>query len=397
MNKKEKILVINALTYKESPSYWGVNNVKNYLRELQKKFKEVMITATSEELKNRIFQWIDICDPQLDMFFDFNKTVEQEKGKTCQLFEIPSNLINEINDILSKQKELSYDALNMGTWDNPKLVFSCKKGNKFEMWYAVKATKHASKAINFDKLPDDVQNSLFSLLTSTIPDMYELEKIHLDYNIFSRIINILTIDTSSKKISISTDQPKLMDPDDTEKSTVRPEDRLGPLFDRIFDSLGVSNTTTKKISEKRRVNITSVKQIKVKETDKLLLFPNRFDTNYDAGDLTAANITKFPRLTTKNILPTIEEYYQTNKTFKNFFQTYTNFDAQKNSTLLLTINDVPGIETEAEGFFLFIIIDSFIHVARVICNITTGSLRIFLEKGNGSYEYIASELDRIFS
>ena len=138
MNKKEKILVINALTYKESPSYWGVNNVKNYLRELQKKFKEVMITATSEELKNRIFQWIDICDPQLDMFFDFNKTVEQEKGKTCQLFEIPSNLINEINDILSKQKELSYDALNMGTWDNPKLVFSCKKGNKFEMWYAVK-------------------------------------------------------------------------------------------------------------------------------------------------------------------------------------------------------------------------------------------------------------------
>ena len=36
MNEKEKMLVINALTYKTSPSYWGINNVKNYLRELQK-------------------------------------------------------------------------------------------------------------------------------------------------------------------------------------------------------------------------------------------------------------------------------------------------------------------------------------------------------------------------
>ncbi|MCL2721352.1 MAG: hypothetical protein FWD47_08450 [Treponema sp.] len=397
MNKKEKTLVINALTYKESPSYWGVNNVKNYLRELQNKFNEVLITATSEELRNRIFQWIDKCDPELDVFYNYNKTIEQEKGKTCQLFQIPSNLVNEINNVLSKQEELPYDALNMGTWDKPKLVFSCKKGNQFEMWYAVKATKHASKAFNFDKLPEDIQNSLFSVLADTIPDMYELEKIRFEYNIFNRIINILTIDTLNKKISISTDQPKLTDPDDAEKSNVRPEDRLSPLFDRIFNSLGISNTTTKNISEKRRVNINSVKQIKVKETDKLLLFPNRFDTSFNAGDLTAANITKFPRLTTNNIFPTVEEYYQTNKTFKNFFNTYSNFDAHKNSTLLLTIKDVPGIETEAEGFFLFVVVDSFIHVARILCNITTGSLRIFLEKGNGSYEYIASELDRIFS
>ena len=398
MNKKEKMLVINALTYKDSPSYWGINNVKKYLRELQKKFNEVLITANYEELRNRVFQWIEICDPKLVLFLDYNKTFELEKGKTCQLYQIPSTFVNEINDVLSKQQELSYDAFSMGTWDNPKLVFSSKKGTKFEMWFAVKATKLTSKAFSFDRLSEDVQDSLSSILEKTIPDMYELEKIRFEYNIFNRIINILTIDIISKKISISTDQPKLTDPDDTEKSgAVRPEDRLGPLFDRVFDSLGISNKTIKNISEKRRVNINSVKQIRVKETDNLLLFPNRFDVNYEAGDLTAANVTKFTRLTVRNILPIVDEYYKANKSFKNFFETHSNFDAQKNSPLLLTIKDMPGIETEAEGFFIFIAINSFIHVARVVCNITTGSLRIFLEKGNGSYEYIATELDRIFS
>ena len=263
----------------------------------------------------------------MEKFFNYNKTFELEKGKTCQLFEIPSTLVNEINNVLSTQQELSYDALSMGTWDSPKFVFSCKKGDKFEMWYAVKATKYASKGFSFNKLPKNVQNSLFSLLTNTIPDMYELEKIQLEYNIFDRIINILTIDTNSRKISISTDQPKLTDPDDIEKNTVRPEDRLGPLFDKIFYSLGISNTTIKKISEKPRVNRNSVKQIRVKETKNLLLFPYRFEVKYDAGDLTVANITKFPRLTTKNILHTVEEYYQKNRTFKNFFRTYSNFDA----------------------------------------------------------------------
>ena len=398
MNKKEKILVINALTYKDSPSYWGIINVKNYLRELQKKFKEVLITANSEELRNRIFEWIKICDPELELFLSYNKTFELEKGKTCQLFEIPTTLVNEVNDVVVKQQELPYDALSIGTWDKPKLVYSSKKDNKFELWYAVKATKHASKAFHFDKLPEEVQDSLSSVLSNSIPDMYELEKIQFEYNIFNRIVNILIIDTNSKKISLSTDQPKLIDPDDTEKTgAIRPEDRLGPLFDTIFSSFGISNATIKNIVEKRRVNLNSVKQIKVIETENLLLFPNRFDVAYEAGDLTAANVTRFTRLTVKNILPIVDEYYQKNKTFKNFFQTYSNFNAKKNSPLLLTINDVPGIETEAEGFFLFLVINSFIHIARVLCNISTGSLRIFLEKGNGSYEYIASELDKIFS
>jgi len=71
MTKKQKTLVINALTYTESPSYWGMNNVKNYLRLLQNKFKEVLVSVTPKELRDRIFQWIDKCDPDLNIFFEF--------------------------------------------------------------------------------------------------------------------------------------------------------------------------------------------------------------------------------------------------------------------------------------------------------------------------------------
>jgi len=397
MNKKEKTLVVNALTYTKSPSYWGTNNVKYYLRELKNKFNEVFLTITPTELQNRIFQWIDKCDPKLEIFMRFNQEIELEKAKTCQLFEIPSNIVAEISDKLSKQKEVPYDALGMGTWDNPKLVFSKRKGNLFEMWYAVKASKQATKTFDVDKISDDVRDSLFSMLQDSVPGVYELERIRLDYNIFDRIINITTFNTDQKKVSISTDQPKLTDPDDNERNVTRPEDRLGPIFDRILTSIGVSKENTKKIIERKRVNIDSVKRIKVKETKTLLLFPFRFDTIYNAGDLTAANITRFPKLVTKNVLPIVEEHYKKNNTFTGFFKVHSNLDAQANSTILRTIVNIPDIEDEAEGFFLFIIINSEIHVARVICNITTGSLRIFLEKGNGTYEQVAAELDKLFS
>jgi hypothetical protein len=397
MNKKEKNLVFNALTYTKSPSYWGMNNVRNYLRELKNIFNEVFIIIHPTELQNRIIQWIDKCDPNLDIFMRFNKEIELEKAKTCQLFEIPSNIASEIADILMKQKEVPYDALSMGTWDNPKLVFSKKKGNLFEMWYAVKASKHATKIFDIDNISDEVRNSLFSMLQESVPDVCEIEKIHLDYNIFDRIINITTFNIDQKKVSISTDQPKLTDPDDSEKNKTRPEDRLGPLFDKILTSVGVSKKSTESIIEKKRVNINSVKRIRVKETKTLLLFPFRFDTIYNAGDLTAANVTKFTKLNTKNVLPIINEYYEKHNTFTGFFKAHSNLDAQANSEILRTIINIPNIEDEAEGFFLFIIHNSEIHVARIICNITTGSLRIFLEKGNGTYEQVTAELDRLFS
>ena len=397
MNRKERTLILNSLTYTKSPSYWGIGNVKNYLRELQKEYKEVFITITPIELRDRIFQWIDKCDPKLEKFLQFNKTIELEKGKICQLYEIPLALVNEIDDVLDKQQELPYDALNAGTWEHPKLVYSSKKGNLVEMWYAVKASRHATKAFDFDALSEDIQDELTSVLKKSVPDMDELERIRLEYNIIGRIINIITFDTAQKRVSISTDQPKLVDPDDTEKNVTRPEDRLGPLFERVCDFLGIQKNNAKSIVIQKRVNINSVKQIKVKETKELLLFPFRFDIIYKAGDLTAANVTRFPKLTTKNILPIVEEYYKTCNTFKGFFKAYSNFDAQKNSELLQTITNLPDAEDEAEGFFLFIVINTEIHVARIICNITTGSLRIIVEKGKGSYEHIATELDKIFS
>ena len=397
MNKKEKTLVINALTYTESPSYWGMNNVKNYLRLLQQRYKEVLISVTPKELRERIFLWIDRCDPDLKVFFEFNKAKELEKGKVYQLYDIPSVFKKDIDNVLAKQTEIPYDALSVGSWDNPKIVFSKKSGNVIEMWYAVKATKHASKSFNFDKLAQDVQTSLFSILQNNVPDMDELEKIRLEYSIFDRIINIISFDTSKNKISISTDQPKLIDPDDGEKNIVRPEDRLVQVFDKICTSIGLPKQHAKFISSQKRINFTTMKRIKVKETKELLLFPFRFDILYKAGDLTASNITKFNRFTTKNILPIIEEYYKSNNTFKDFFKNNPNFNAHKNSDLLKHINSLPDTEDEAEGFFLFIVINSEIHVARVICNITTGSLRIFLIEGKGSYEYVKAELDKIFS
>jgi hypothetical protein len=397
MTNKEKTLVINALTYTESPSYWGINNVKNYLRLLQQNFKEVLITITPKELRNRIFQWINKCDPDLKIFFKFNKVREQEKGKIYQLYDIPVAIEKDISNILSKQTEIPYDALGVGTWDIPKLVFSKRNGNVYEMWYAVKATKHATKSFTFDKLSQNVQSSLVSILQNDIPDMDELEKIRLEYNIFDRIINIVTFDTSQYKVSISTDQPKLIDPDDGEKNIVRPEDRLVQVFDKILTSIGVSKKHTKIISKQKRVNFNTIKRIKVKESKSLLLFPFRFDIVYNAGDLTASNVTKFPKLTTSNIFPIVQEYYKLNNTFKDFFKNHPNFDAQKNSDLLKHINSLPNTNDEAEGFFLFIVIDSGIHLARVICNITTGSLRIFFMEGKGSYEYIKAELDKIFS
>jgi hypothetical protein len=397
MTEKEKSLILNALTYTESPSYWGVNNVKNYLRELQKIFSEVLITINPVELRNRIFQWIERCDPKLEKFLSFNQTIECEKGKVYQLFEIPDNILKEIDDTLAKQQELSYDALSFGTWEHPKLVFLTKKGNFVEMWYAIKASKSATKSFSFDKLSEDVQDSLISILKKTVPDMDELEKIRLEYNIFDRIINIVTFDTTQKKVSIATDQPKFIDPTDDEQNIVRPEDRLGPLFERIVNSFGISGQNVKSIIERKKVNATSVKRIKVKETKDLLLLPSRFDIIYKAGDLTALNTTKFTRLTTKNVFPFVEEYYKTNNTFKDFFKSYSNLNAHKNSELLQKIINLPDSEDEAQGFFLFIVINAEIHVARILCNITTGSLRIHFEKGKGAYEYINSELDKIFS
>jgi hypothetical protein len=236
-----------------------------------------------------------------------------------------------------------------------------------------------------------------SILKNTVPDMDGLEKIRLEYSIFDRIINIVTFDITHNKVSIATDQPKFIDPADDEQNIVRPEDRLGPLFERIVSSFGISGQNAKSIIERKKVNATSVKRIKAKETKDLLLLPSRFDIIYKAGDLTASNITKFTRLTTKNTFPIVEEYYKTNNTFKDFFKSYSNLDAHKNSELLQKIINLPASEDEAQGFFLFIVINAEIHVARILCNITTGSLRIHLEKGKGAYEYINSELDKIFS
>jgi hypothetical protein len=395
--KKEKSLVLNALTYTESPSYWGTSNVKHYLRELQKAFSEVLITITPTELRNRIFQWVERCDPKLEKFLSFNQRIELEKGKVYQLFEIPNNLLTEIDNTLTKQQELSYDALSAGTWKNPKLVFLAKKGNLVEMWYAINASKLTSKSLNFDKLSEDVQNSLISVLKTTVPDMDELEKIRLEYSVFDRIINIVIFDTTQKKVSIATDQPKFIDPADDEQNTIRPEDRLSPLFEKIINSFGISSQKAKTILERRKIDADSIKKIKMMETKELLLLPFRFDIIYKDGDLTASNRTKFTQLTTGNIFPIVEEYHKTNNTFKDFFSTYSNLDAHKNSALLQKIMNLSAAEDEAKGFFLFIVVNSEIHVARVLCNITTGSLRIYLEKGKGAYEYINAELDKIFS
>jgi hypothetical protein len=397
MTKKEKSLILNALTYTESPSYWGASNVKNYLRELQKIFSEVLITLRPVELRNRIFQWIEKCDPKLKIFLSLNQMIELEKGKVYQLFEIPDNFLKEIDNTLAKQQEVPYDALGVGTWENPKLVFLTKKGNLIEMWYAIKASKSATKSLDIDSLSEDIHDSLISLLKTKVPDMDELEKIRLEYSIFDRIVNIVTFDTVQKKVSIATDQPKFIDPADDEQNIVRPEDRIGPLFERIVSSFGISSRNAKSIIERKKVNANSVKRIKVKETKGLLLLPSRFDIIYKAGDLTASNITKFTQLTTRNIFPIVKEYYNENNTFKDFFKSYGNLDAHKNSELLQKIINLPSSEDEAQGFFLFIVVNTEIHVARVLCNITTGSLRIHLEKGKGAYEYINSELDKIFS
>jgi hypothetical protein len=397
MTKKEKTLVINALTYTESPSYWGANNVKNYLRELQKIFTEILITINPVELRNRIFQWIEKCDPKLEKFLSFNQTIELEKGKVYQLFEIPDNLLIEIDNTLAKQQEMAYDALSTGTWEKPKLVFLTKKGNTFEMWYAINASKHATKSLNFDKLSEDIQDSLVSVLKTTVPDMDDLEKIRLEYSVFDRVINIVTFDTTQKKVSIATDEPKFIDPADDEQTIIRPEDRLGPLFEKIINSFGISSKKAKTILERKKVNATSLKRIGAKEDKNLLLLPSRFDIVYNAGDLTASNITRFTHITTKNILPIVEQYYKIINTFKDFFESYSNFDAHRNSELLQQITNLPASKDEAQGFFLFIIVNAEVHVARILCNITTGSLRIHLEKGKGAYDYINSELDKIFS
>jgi hypothetical protein len=397
MTKREKSLILNALTYTSSPSYWGIFNVKNYLRELKEISSEILITATPDELRDRVFQWIEECDPKRERFLSFNQTIELEKGKVYQLFEIPDSLLNEIDSTLAKQQELSYDALSVGTWEHPKLVFLTKKGNLIEMWYAVNASKPASKSLSFDKFSEDIQNSLISILKTTVPDMDELDKICLEYSIFDRVINIVTFDITQKKVSIATDQPKFIDPADDEQNIVRPEDRIGPLFDKIINSFGISSQKAKSIIERKKVNATSIKRISAKETKELLLLPFQFVITYKANDLTASNTTRFTRITKENVFSIVEEYYSKNSTFENFFKSYSNLDAQKNSVLLQTIINLPDSEDEAQGFFLFIVVDSKIHFAKVQCYITTGSLRIQLEKGKGAYEYINAELDKIFS
>ncbi len=199
MNLKEKdqLIIVKAMSYVQDVSYWGMNLIKDYLRELNKKDNRILIHASPNELQSKILSWIETVDSDLTIFYKYHKLSESERAKTLLLFKIPDEYKNQLTHILKNYKNIEYDPYSAGSWASPKVVYSEKNENKIEIWFAVTATKATNTNIDINKLDTSILDKLLTNLQINNPNAENITKLKAGYIFSTRIINILSMFSGS--------------------------------------------------------------------------------------------------------------------------------------------------------------------------------------------------------
>ncbi|MCL2154166.1 MAG: hypothetical protein FWH53_00735 [Leptospirales bacterium] len=399
MKEKDKVLISKAILYVSDVSYWGGKLIREYLRNLKNKDNSITIGAKPVELQSKIFDWIDSTDSDLSVFYKYYKIAEAERAKTIKLFKIPDKYKDELSKIIQGSNTIEYDPYSSGARDNPKIVYTEKKEDKIEIWFAIKSKKDTSATLDIDELNPAFMDTLLEQLKKNNPNAENITKVQVGYLFTTRIINILTIDVKNNNICVSTDQPKLTDPDNDELHNVNPEDRLLPFVAKAVEKLGIKESENFKndIEKERRISRASIKNIKTTETKDCLILPYSFELLYETGDASERNIDKFFKLTIGTLKPLVAEFYNNNGTFIGFLKENETLDVERHGLLLKTIRSVPNVESIGQNFFIFLHNDDKeLECARISCNMSTGHLRVMLEKGSNIHEKIYSRLDKIF-
>jgi len=399
LKKKDQLIILKAMSHVHDVSYWGMNFIKDYLRELNKKDNSILIHASPNELQSKILSWIDSVDSDLSIFYKYHKLSESERAKTLMLFKIPDEYKNQITNILQNYQNIEYDPYSAGSWASPTVVYSEKNENKIEIWFAVKASKDTNTNLDINKLDTTILDSLLTHLQKNNPNAENITNLKVGYIFSTRIINILSIDTDGNNISLSTDQPKTIDPDDDELHVVKPEDRLLSFVAKAVEKIGFkdSEKVADAINSKRRINKVSIKNIKTLQSIDCLILPYSFEILHETGDSSEKNIDKFFKLTSQNLKPAVAKYFNEKGTFAGFLNSNPTLDVETNGVLLKALRSVKGIESTGQNFFIFLHNDNNeLEAARISCNISTGHLRLMLEKGSNIHEKIYAKLDKLF-
>jgi hypothetical protein len=401
MNKKEKLIIKSAVIEKKSNNYWGNNIISNYLRFLKTKCKDVSITANSEELKNRVFEWIEAADPSLEKFYEYHKLAEAERAKVVELLQLSDNMKNIIDAIISNFKEIAYDPYGAGDYKNPKIVYAHKHNSLIEIWLAVKADKMGTISLfPDDAIKQEIMNELHKKYD--LQDIEDILKLTVSYIIGSRIINIIHLNVEEGSIAIAIDNYSILSSEDV-KNEILPEERFGSILMStlhhysIQDEAQICNEIRR--SENKKINKSTISNIIAFESETMLLIPYLYlNMNYD-GDLTDEIHHKFIHLSPDRLHSEVSRYYRASGTFNGFLNANPQFDAENHSKDLQILRNSPSLQLEniAKGFVIFIHHNSDIIKGRVECNATNGSLKLFLDKGSNIYERIYKELDSIFS
>lgn len=231
-------------------------------------------------------------------------------------------------------------------------------------------------------------------------EMTYIRKLSIEYAAVSRIVNIVWYDLSRQTITVSTDQPKLIDPDDDDKMEVRPEERLPGILINAFKKSGIdfSDDEIAEIQSHKKINRETLRNVVARENADTLLIPMKIEFKLEAGDLSEVAIDKFDKLTPPRLKPVVKSYHSDHSTFEGFLAANPDFDAFNNGKVIKAVLNMENIQTIGRGFIIFLFnADNELESARIVCNISTGSVRVMVEKGSNIHERVYQELDSIFS
>ncbi|TAL31566.1 MAG: hypothetical protein EPN93_17375 [Spirochaetes bacterium] len=133
-NAREKELIRRAIILRKSYNFWGQALVTKYLRHLKTIVDDVIISANQSEIESRIYSWIEIGDPRLEVFNKVNQQAEAEKARTAQIMSIPAGVRSKIERVIRVIEEIPYDPVGAGPWGDPKIVYVKRNESIVEIW-----------------------------------------------------------------------------------------------------------------------------------------------------------------------------------------------------------------------------------------------------------------------
>lgn len=406
MTAKERELIKRCLAFPKDPVYWGRKLIVKYLQKLKERDSDIPTQAEPDEIREKIVNWVKKCDKDLSIFYEFHFNFERERKKAMELLSLDGSsdenqqILTKIKEMIVDIEEVEYDPFAVGSREAPKIVYLNRREDKVEVWFAVKMTKPLQKTIRAGDLSPGAKEEIQELLRDSASDANELKDILCRYSSFQRIINTISFDLDRGQIQITTDEPKLIDPDDDEAQTIKPENRFSEILDAGFNALNVDIPAGQinEIRENKRINKQTARNIRALEEKDMLIVPSGVEFDYESGDISEKNKNRFYRYTTQNLKNPVSSYYEANGTFKGFFKENQDLNAEENGRVLQEVKAIPKIKRTSSNFFIFLINkNGEIVSGRVICNLLEGHLKLILEPGSQSYQQVHERLDKIFS